>query len=65
MLKVLRFTMATLATMLIILLIFATVGIEDVTLIHKLIVYIGSLFGGLIYINIDKEWLYGQKGNSR
>lgn len=56
MLKVLRFTMATLATMLIILLIFATVGIEDVTLIHKLIVYIGSLLGGLIYINIDKEW---------
>lgn len=56
MLKVLRFTMATLATMLIILLIFATTGVENVTLIHKLIVYIGSTLGGLIYINIDKEW---------
>lgn len=59
MLKVLRFSMAALATMLIILLIFATTGVEDVTLIHKLIVYIGSTLGGLIYINIDKEWLYG------
>lgn len=65
MLKALRFFMATLATMLIILLIFATTGVKNVTLIHKLIVYIGSLLGGLIYINIDKEWLYGQKGNSR
>lgn len=55
MLKVLRFSMAALATMLIILLIFAIVGIEDFTLIHKLIVYIGSPLGGLIYINIDKE----------
>lgn len=59
MLKVLRFSMAALATMLIILLIFAIVGIEDVTLIHKLIVYIGSPLGGLIYINIDKEGLDG------
>lgn len=56
MLKALRFFMATLATMLIILLIFATTGVKNVTLIHKLIVYIGSLLGGLIYINIDKEW---------
>lgn len=59
MLKALRFFMATLAIMLIILLIFATTGVENVTLIHKLIVYIGSTLGGLIYINIDKEWLHG------